>query len=367
MVGGDNFWRGKRVLVTGHTGFKGSWLSLWLARLGAEVTGLALDPPTQPNCFETARIGSYLTSQIGDIRNPQAVLDLFQRQQPEIVLHLAAQSLVRESYSDPAGTYSTNVMGTVNVLEAVRKTKSVRVLVVITSDKCYENRETRWAYREDDPMGGHDPYSSSKGCAELVSAAYRRSYFEPEKPQRVRMATARAGNVIGGGDWAKDRLVPDCMRALTSGETIVVRRPHAVRPWQHVLEPLSGYLTLAERLWHRELPGRAAYNFGPFDAEVQPVGAVVAKLIELWGSGSWVAQPSADLHEADLLSLDSTLARTELGWAPLLSVTRALEWTVEWFRAHLGGCSMDQIMFQQIAEYENLAGLKESVQGAHGR
>jgi CDP-glucose 4,6-dehydratase len=354
VAAANSFWLGKRVLITGHTGFKGSWLSLWLAQMGARVQGLALDPPTQPSCFDVARVGSYITSQIGDIRDQNTVLEVFRRHDPEIVFHLAAQSLVRESYRDPTGTYLTNVMGTVNVLEGVRQTDSVRVAIVITSDKCYDNRETRSSYRETDPMGGHDPYSSSKGCAELVSAAYRRSFFERTAGRPVRLATARAGNVIGGGDWAKDRLVPDCMRALERRETIVIRRPNAVRPWQHVLEPLAGYLVLAEKLWDCKGPLGSSYNFGPCDAEVQPVASVVTKLINLWGNGNWVAQPCADLHEATLLSLDSTLAHNELGWKSLMSFMTALEWTVEWFRAYLGGSTMDEVTLEQIARYQEL-------------
>ena len=255
-----DFWRGKRVLITGHTGFKGSWLSLWLAHMGARVEGFALNPPTQPNCFEVARIGSYITSNIGDICQADAIQNQFRRQQPEIVFHMAAQPLVRKSHRDPVSTYLTNVMGTVHVLDAIRQTDEVRVAVVITSDKCYENRETMWGYRETDPMGGHDPYSSSKGCAELVSSAYRRSFFEgPAAKGMVRLSTARAGNVIGGGDWAEDRRVPDCIRALVRGKTCH-RRPHSVRPWQHVLEPLAGYLALAEKLWNPDTQTKPAYN-----------------------------------------------------------------------------------------------------------
>ncbi len=354
VTASHGFWHNKRVLITGHTGFKGSWLSLWLAHLGAEVHGLALDPPTQPSCFEASRVGSYMSSLLGDIRDQETVLRKFRDYRPEVVFHLAAQSLVRESYRDPAGTYLTNVIGTVNVLEGIRQTESVRAAVVITSDKCYENRETQSPYRETDPMGGYDPYSSSKGCAELVSAAYRRSFFETGDKPRVRIATARAGNVIGGGDWARDRLVPDCVQMLDRGETIIVRQPLAVRPWQHVMEPLAGYLMLAERLWDFESPVGSAYNFGPNITDIQPVASVVSKLIELWGCGDWVARPSCDLHEAGLLSLDSTLARCELGWSSLLSLTTALEWTVEWFRAFQQGCEMDRITLKQIDRYHRL-------------
>jgi CDP-glucose 4,6-dehydratase len=352
MVTAGGFWRGKRVLVTGHTGFKGSWLSLWLARLGAQVEGLALPPPTQPSCFEAAGVGRRIQSHIGDIRDAAAVLRHFRRQQPEIVFHLAAQALVRLSHRDPVGTYLTNVMGTVHVLDATRQTGSARVIVVVTSDKCYENREQLWGYREGDAMGGHDPYSSSKGCTELVAAAYRRSYFENPNHPRTRLATARAGNVIGGGDWAEDRIVPDCLRALARGQTIIIRRHNAVRPWQHVMEPLAGYLALAQKLWHDDPGVGPAYNFGPYDSEIQPVSAIVSKIVDLWGGGSWKTEPTDNLHEAGLLALDSTLARSELGWRPQLSIPEALGLTIEWFRAYQNGCAMDEVTWRQIEQYE---------------
>lgn len=352
MVTGGGFWRDKRVLVTGHTGFKGSWLSLWLSGLGAKVEGFALPPPTQPNCFEAAQVGRHIESQNGDIRDASAVLRHFHRQQPEIVFHLAAQSLVRLSHRDPVGTYFTNVMGTVHILDAARQTRSARVIVVVTSDKCYENREQLWGYRESDAMGGHDPYSSSKGCAELVASAYRRSYFETPDHQPIRVATARAGNVIGGGDWAEDRLVPDCLRALGRSEVILLRRPNAVRPWQHVMEPLSGYLTLAQKLWLGDADVGSAYNFGPYDSEIQPVSAIVSKLVDLWGSGSWKTESTDSLHEAGLLALDSTLARSELGWRPRLSISEALGLTVDWFRAFQDGRAMDEVTRRQIEQYE---------------
>lgn len=353
MVAGEDFWRGKRVLITGHTGFKGSWLSLWLARVGARVEGFALEPPTQPSCFEVAGLGRYLQSHIGDIRDSVAVLKHFERQRPEIVFHLAAQPLVRLSHRDPAGTYLTNVMGTVHVLDAARKTGSARAIVAITSDKCYENREQLWGYRESDAMGGHDPYSSSKGCAELVAAAYRRSYFENSGID-TRLATARAGNVIGGGDWAEDRLVPDCLRALAQSETIVLRRPNAVRPWQHVMEPLAGYIMLAQKLWNGEPGLQPAYNFGPYDTEIQSVSSIVGQLVDLWGSGSWKTEPTDNLHEAGLLALDSTLARNDLGWRPRLSIPEALRLTVDWFRAFQAGCAMEEVTWGQIVQYEAL-------------
>lgn len=345
----QSFWNGKRVLVTGHTGFKGGWMSLWLARLGANVTGFALPPPTEPSLYEAAKIGRRVDTTLGDLRNAEAVNDAVARCRPDIVFHMAAQSLVRRSYRDPVETYATNVMGTVHVLEAVRRFGGTRVVVNITSDKCYENREMLWGYRETDPMGGFDPYSSSKGCAELVSAAYRRSYFESS---HTRLISVRAGNVIGGGDWAEDRLIPDCMRALSSGETIIVRRPHSVRPWQHVLEPLAGYLSYAQALYEgKDLP--PALNFGPWEADIQPVGEVVNTIVELWGNGArWQVQSDGGPHEAGLLTLDSTLARHTLGWRPNLRLGDALAFTVEWYRRFQAGEPMDAVTVQQIERYE---------------
>lgn len=345
------FWRGKRVLVTGHTGFKGGWLSLWLHRLGAEVHGIALAPPTEPSLYNAAQLGNWVASYLGDIRDPEAVRAAIAASRPEIVFHLAAQPLVRRSYRDPVETYSTNVMGTVQVLEAVRQFGNTRVVLNITSDKCYENREVLWGYRETDPMGGHDPYSSSKGCAELVAAAYRRSFFASGE---TRVASVRAGNVIGGGDWAEDRLVPDCIRAFGSGKPIVIRRPHAVRPWQHVLEPLAGYLHYAQKLFEgQELP--AALNFGPWESDVQPVGEIVKRLAALWGGEArFEAQPDEGPHEAGLLILDSTLARHTLGWRPRLKLEDALRLTVEWYREFHAGACMGPVTESQISEYEKL-------------
>jgi CDP-glucose 4,6-dehydratase len=329
---------GRRVLVTGHTGFKGSWLTAWLLGLGAQVTGYALTPPTDPSLFEEAGLSSGIRHVIGDIRDMEHLRACFAEARPEIVLHLAAQPLVRLSYEEPVETYATNVMGTVHVLEAVRTTDGVRVVLNVTSDKCYENRETGQSYCESDAMGGYDPYSSSKGCAELVTAAYRRSFFGPDSP--VRVASARAGNVVGGGDWALDRIVPDCIRALTAGEPIVVRNPDAVRPWQHVLEPLSGYLTLASRMWAEAHDFDGGWNFGPEGKDDVTVREVVEALLAAWGSGSWEAPAGAKahLHEANLLSLDTTKARDLLGWRPLYDVERTLTSTAAWYAArHEGG------------------------------
>lgn len=343
------FWQGKRVLVTGHTGFKGGWLSLWLKHLGAEVSGFALSPPTQPSLYQLASIDRQINDIRGDVQDLTAFSSAIEQVQPQIIFHLAAQSLVRASYQNPVETYATNVLGTVHVLEAVRRFGGVRVVLSITSDKCYENREVLWGYRETDPMGGYDPYSSSKGCAELVTAAYRRSYFEGGS---TRLGSVRAGNVIGGGDWAEDRLIPDCMRALGRGETIVVRRPNAVRPWQHVLEPLAGYLLYTENLYERtDLP--PALNFGPWDADVRPVGEVVKSIVALWGGNArWEVQNDGGPHEAGLLTLDSTLARHKLGWQPRLRLADALSYTVEWHKRLIAGEPMDRVTLEQIVRYE---------------
>ncbi|HYI93737.1 MAG TPA: CDP-glucose 4,6-dehydratase [Bryobacteraceae bacterium] len=345
------FWRGKRVFLTGHTGFKGGWLSLWLTDMEAHVTGLSLAPPTGPNLYTAAKIGSRVDSIEADIRNPDVLRSSLATARPDIVFHMAAQPLVRRSYREPVETYSTNVLGTVHVLEAVRAFGGARAVINVTSDKAYENREVLWGYRETDAMGGRDPYSSSKGCAELVAAAYRRSYFETGD---TRLASVRAGNVIGGGDWAEDRLIPDCMRSLLKGEPIVIRRPQAIRPWQHVLEPLAGYLQYAQGLFEqRDLP--PALNFGPREADVQPVGQVVEKLVELWGGHARVElQKDSGPHEAGLLTLDSTLARHKLPWQPRLRLKEALSYTVEWYKRFAAGDQMDTVTLAQIERYESL-------------
>jgi len=322
------FWAGRRVLVTGHTGFKGSWLCLWLRELGAEVSGFALAPPTEPSLFASARLAEEVDHREGDVRDAAAVAAAVRAARPEVVVHMAAQPLVRASFDDPAGTYATNVMGTVHVLDAVRREPGdVRVVVNVTSDKCYENREWLWGYREDEAMGGHDPYSSSKGCSELVTAAFRSSFFAD--PDGVRLASARAGNVIGGADWATDRLVPDVMRAALAGESVIVRNPGSVRPWQHVLNPLSGYLALAERLWE-EPEAAGGWNFGPPDEDAWPVGRVVERIAAAWPGLRY--QPGGEVgpHEARFLRLDSSKARTLLGWRPRWSLETALDATVEW-------------------------------------
>ena len=345
------FWAGKRVFLTGHTGFKGSWLSLWLQTMGAELRGVALPPPTTPSLFEEARVAKGMDHQIGDIRDYPRILELMTEFQPEIVIHMAAQPLVRLSYQQPVETYATNVMGTVHVLEAARQTGSVRAIVNITTDKCYENKEWLWGYREDEPMGGYDPYSNSKGCAELVSSAYRRSFM---KEAGVALATVRAGNVIGGGDWAQDRLVPDILRALEQNETVLIRNPHAIRPWQHVLEPLSGYLLLAERLYTGGQTDAEGWNFGPREEDAQPVQWIVEKLCEAWGSGAvWALQPGDHPHEANYLKLDISKARLRLDWVPRWPINTALARIAEWHKAWRAGQDMRTVCLQQISSYQS--------------
>ncbi len=348
------FWAGRRVLITGHTGFKGGWLAAWLKRLGALPFGVALAPTGARNLCEAAGIERKIESRRGDIRDVALLTAAVQEARPEIVLHLAAQSLVRPSYADPVGTFATNVMGTVNLLQAVRATASVRAVIVVTSDKCYENREDGRAYGEDDPLGGHDPYSASKACAEIVTSAWRRSFLGPgERP--VALASVRAGNVIGGGDWSEDRLVPDFVRAMTSGAAFEIRNPTATRPWQHVLEPLSGYLTLAEKLCTEGGAVAEAWNFGPDPADCRPVSYLAERMTGLWSNGAgWTPQPGQHPHEAHFLMVDSTKARTRLGWRPRLGLDRALDWTVDWYRRAHAGENAWALMEEQIGRYEGL-------------
>ncbi len=345
-----SFWQDRRVLLTGHTGFKGAWLALWLQSLGAQVCGFANGVPTEPSLYELARVGEDMQSVRGDIRDPAAIVDALAASKPEIVIHMAAQSLVRRSFEDPRETYETNVMGTVNLLDAVRRGAGVRVLVNVTSDKCYDNREWEWGYRESEPMGGHDPYSNSKGCAELVTDAYRRSFFGD--PDGTRVASARAGNVIGGGDWAEDRLVPDLMRAALSGEPLRVRNPEAIRPWQHVLNPLSGYLRLAQALW--ESPDYAsAWNFGPADEDARPVAWIVSRLSELWVGDLHVSEdPGPHPHEARYLKLDSSRARAHLDWRPTWDLADGLEAVVDWYLDLREGGDMRVVTCEQIRAFE---------------
>jgi CDP-glucose 4,6-dehydratase len=350
-----NFYSGKKVLVTGHTGFKGGWLTAWLKLLGAKVIGLALPPDTQPNLFSAAGIGEQMSSKFGDIRELAVVSALFAEHQPEIVIHNAAQALVRRSYREPVETYATNVMGTVNVLEAARHAKTVRAVVVVTSDKCYENIGAAHGYVETDAMGGHDPYSSSKAAAELVTAAYRRSCFS--NPQGAAVASARAGNVIGGGDWAEDRLVPDIVRGIVSGKPVVIRRPQSVRPWQHVLEPVRGYLRLAQRLCEQGQRFAEPWNFGPRAEDAITVAQLAQKLISLWGSGGLEIQPDpAAPHEAETLRLDCEKSHKQIGWTPALTLEQALDWTTDWYRAYQKDPrSAAAITKSQIQEYAGIA------------
>lgn len=353
----QGFWEGKKVLVTGHTGFKGSWLSLWLQSQGAKVSGFSLQPPTSPSLFEVAHIGEGMRSQIGDIRDFGRLSSMLAEEKPDVVFHLAAQPLVRYSYVNPVETYATNVMGTVHLLEAVRQVESVRVVVNITSDKCYENREWVWGYRENEAMGGYDPYSSSKGCAELVASAYRNSFFNEKDYAKhgVALASVRAGNVIGGGDWAGDRLIPDILRAIEAGQPVVIRSPHAIRPWQHVLEPLSGYMLLAEKLWESGPDFAEGWNFGPNDDDAKPVGWIVKKMTEQWGDGAtWETDDRKHPHEAHYLKLDCSKAKSRLGWYPRWNIEKALGEVISWQRAHLAGKNMRDITLAQIKDYENL-------------
>lgn len=350
LVIDSRFWRGKRVLLTGHTGFKGSWLALWLRHLGAEVTGYALTPPTEPSLYGLARVQEGIRDLRGDVRDLESVCKALQATNPEIVIHMAAQSLVRRSYAEPVETYSTNLMGTVHVLEAVRRASGIRAVLIVTSDKCYENREGVWSYRENEPMGGYDPYSSSKGCAELAAVAYRRSYLHGD----TAVASARAGNVIGGGDWAEDRLIPDMMRAARDRRTARIRNPHAVRPWQHVLEPLSGYLLLAERLYRDGQAFAEAWNFGPADEDAKSVEWIAREMTSLWEDVRWMQDDTSHPHEAEYLSLDCSKARARLGWIPRLPLSEALSWTVQWYRGYDAGLDMRRLTEEQIQSYSGL-------------
>jgi len=353
----SEFWAGKRVFLTGHTGFKGSWLSLWLQSLGAELTGFSLAPPTQPSLFEMARIGDGMHSIIGDIRDLAGLREAMVEAKPEIVIHMAAQPLVRYSYENPVETYATNVMGTVHLFEAVRATPSVKAVVNITTDKCYENREWAWGYRENEPMGGYDPYSNSKGCAELVTSAYRSSYFNPLDYSKhgVALASVRAGNVIGGGDWAQDRLIPDIISAFSEGRPVVIRSPHAIRPWQHVLEPLRGYLMLAERLYSDGVAYAEGWNFGPNEADVKSVEWIVGTLAEQWGNdANWTLDQSTHPHEATYLKLDISKARSRLGWQPALALSQSLQMIVDWYRDYKNKADMRYAVLEQISTYSTL-------------
>lgn len=346
------FWQGKRVLITGHTGFKGSWLALWLHNLGAKVFGYALPPPNEPNLFSLANVASRATSVYGDVRNIAGLRTLVKEASPQIIFHLAAQSVVRASYAEPVETYTTNVIGTVNLLEVMRNCNDLRAAVIVTSDKCYENQEWLWGYRENEPMGGRDPYSSSKGCAELVTAAYRASFFSSKiNGNYVGIATARAGNVIGGGDWTKDRLIPDIMRAIIASRPVVIRNPHAIRPWQHVLEPLAGYLLLAERLWDFGSDFSEGWNFGPADQDVRPVQWIADRLVDQWGGRIEYSKEVEQPHEANYLKLDSAKARARLGWSPRWDIHTALDYITNWYRGYQANTDMETVVLSQISQY----------------
>ena len=350
----NDIYRGKRVLITGHTGFKGSWLSLLLNELGADLYGFALEPPTSPSLYKEAKIDELVTSYIGDVRDLDYLTKVIQEVQPEIVFHMAAQPLVRESYKIPVETYSTNVMGTVHLLEACRSTSSVKAIVNVTTDKCYENKEWHWGYRENEPMGGYDPYSNSKGCSELITSAYRNSFFNPSeyKNHGVAVATARAGNVIGGGDWAEDRLIPDFIRAISKGEKVRIRSPFAIRPWQHVLEPLSGYLRLAELLYTEGPKFAQAWNFGPYDHDARNVEWITNTICEFWGDeASFEIDKKPQPHEANYLKLDCSKANAELNWFPKWDIQTTLKSIVDWNKAYLNNEDIREVTKRQIHQY----------------
>jgi len=351
-----NFWSGKCVLVTGHTGFKGGWLTLWLNAMGARVIGFALEPDTNPSLFSLANIENALfKSYQADIRSLDSIKTVLNNENPEIVFHLAAQSLVRESYKNPVDTYSTNIMGTVNLLDSLRETSSVKASVIVSSDKCYENKEWLWGYRENDPMGGYDPYSSSKGCVELITSAFRQSFFNDDQyiEHGNGLATARAGNVIGGGDWSEDRLIPDAIRAFESNVDLILRNPNSKRPWQHVLEPISGYLMLAQELYRNGPSFSGAWNFGPSTEDSRPVNEVIRILEKHWiGNTSWREENnSRDFHETNLLALDCSKANQKLFWKPRWDIETAIKKTAEWYAAFKNRRNMNEFSLKQIAEY----------------
>ncbi len=348
------FWKKKKVFLTGHTGFKGSWLSVWLHFLGAEVTGYALGPPTDPSLFDLTRGGELLQSIRGDVRNSDHLAQEMRKAGPEIVIHLAAQPLVRDSYQSPVETYAINVMGTVHLLEAVRHCPGVKAVVNVTTDKCYENREWVWGYRENEPLGGYDPYSNSKACSELVTASYRDSFFHPQDYSRhgVALASARSGNVIGGGDWATDRLVPDCVRSVLKGEKIRIRSPLAIRPWQHVLETLAGYLLLAQRLYEEGPEFAEAWNFGPEDSDARTVEWIVRRICSQWGNGAvYEVDRGVNPHEAHFLKLDCSKAKARLNWHPRWNLEQAIELVLEWVRVYQQGGDTREVCRKQIREY----------------
>jgi CDP-glucose 4,6-dehydratase len=350
----NGIYKGRRVLITGHTGFKGAWMCLLLRKLGADVYGYALDPPTNPSLYELAGIDKLITSTIGDIRDYSLLSKTIDQIRPEIIIHMAAQPLVRDSYKNPIDTYAINVMGTVNLLEAVRHTPGIKAVVNVTTDKCYENKEWVWGYRENEPMGGYDPYSNSKGCSELVTASFRSSFFNPAlyKQHGIALASARAGNVIGGGDWATDRLIPDIIKSIIAGEKVQIRSPYAIRPWQHVLEPLTGYLTLAEKLYTEGPAYAEGWNFGPWDEDVKNVEWIVDHLCKNWGgNASYEIDKNNHPHEATFLKLDCSKAHNLLGWKPVWNIEKTLETITEWYKGYLSKENVYECCNKQIEEY----------------
>lgn len=342
------FWKNKRVFLTGHTGFKGSWLSLWLNSLGASVKGYSLEPPTTPSLFVEARVAEKIDSETGDIRDLEKLQKSMTEFNPDILIHMAAQPLVRLSYDLPIETYEVNVIGTAKVLEVARNCSNIKSIVSVTTDKCYENKEWEWGYRENEPMGGHDPYSSSKGCAELVTSAYRRSFMQD---RGIGLATARAGNVIGGGDWADDRLIPDILRAFEKKQPVIVRNPKATRPWQHVLEPLSGYLILAQKLFDAPQQYAEGWNFGPNDNDVKPVDWILGSMVEKWEGSNWRLDQNSHPHEAGFLKLDISKAKSKLNWFPVWHLDHTLEKIISWQQAWLSKADIQVTCLAEIDEY----------------
>ena len=350
----ESFWKNKKILITGHTGFKGSWLTIWLKKLGADITGFSKSVPTNPSLFETANIEKDIKSVVGDIQNYELLKETISKCEPEIIFHMAAQSLVIKSYSNPIETFSTNVMGTVNLLYAVKETKKAKIVINITSDKCYENNESLEGYSEEDPMGGHDPYSSSKGCAELITKSFRKSFFSSDHENNIGLASVRAGNVIGGGDWAENRLIPDIIRAIKNKENVKIRNPNALRPWQHVLDPLNGYISLAEKLWDDQKKHSEGWNFGPEKNEVKPVSWIIEEFNELWKNKiNWVVGNN-ELHEANNLILNCQKAKSRLGWNSKMNTETALKLTIEWYRKYFDGENMREVTEEQITKFQKL-------------
>lgn len=346
------FWKNKKIFLTGHTGFKGSWLSIWLQSMGAIVKGYSLEPNTNPNLFSVAKVSEDMDSEIGDIRDLKQISKSMKNFNPDILIHMAAQPLVRLSYKEPVSTYTTNVIGTVNVLEAARSCSNLKAIVSVTTDKCYENKEWEWGYRENEPMGGHDPYSSSKGCAELVTSAYRRSFFYSENG--AALASARAGNVIGGGDWADDRLIPDILRAFEKSKPVIIRNPISTRPWQHVLEPLSGYLVLAQELFLNGKEFAEGWNFGPKDDDCKPVNWILDKMVSNWGEGAkWELDKKNNPHEAGFLKLDCSKASNKLKWQPKWSLQETLKLIIEWHQIYVNGGDVKIQCLKEIKKYSS--------------